>query len=499
MHDVPAMRIAVRNEQPIRADGDWVLYWMVASRRTRHSFPLQRAVHWARELDRPLIVLEALRAGYPWASARHHRFIIDGMRDNAAHLEGRPVVYHPYVEPRAGAGAGLLEALAGRACVVVTDDYPCFFIPRMQAAAAARLDVRLEAVDGNGLLPLRATDKVFKRAFDFRRFLRKTLVPHLGAAPAADPIGRKELRRLPGIPPEIAKRWPAAPSALLDGSDPALLAALPIDQSVGPVATRGGALAGAERLAAFVAQDLDRYGDDRNHPDTDVASRLSPYLHYGHVGAHQALAAVAEREGWSPDMADTGSRKGKPGGERGWWGMGEAACAFLEELVTWREIGFNMCHLREDYDAFESLPGWALETLAEHAGDEREHVYTLEQLASARTHDEIWNAAQRQLRRDGRIHNYLRMLWGKLILQWTGSPRQAFEVMVELNNRYALDGRDPNSYSGIFWVLGRYDRAWGPERPIFGKVRYMTSRSTRSKLKLKRYLEEYGAQARMSW
>ena len=173
--------------------------------------------------------------------------------------------------------------------------------------------------------------------------------------------------------------------------------------------------------------------------------------------------------------------------------MSEAAESFVDELVTWREVGWGFCYHEAEYDSYESLPGWAVETLEEHADDEREHLYTFEELDEARTHDEIWNAAQRQLVHDGVIHNYLRMLWGKNILAWSEHPREALDTMIELNNRYALDGRDPNSYSGIFWVLGRFDRGW-PEREVFGKVRPMTSRSTRRKVELDRYLERWGEQ-----
>ena len=174
--------------------------------------------------------------------------------------------------------------------------------------------------------------------------------------------------------------------------------------------------------------------------------------------------------------------------------MSPGAEAFLDQLVTWRELGFNMCFHRPDYASYDSLPAWAQKTLAEHAHDERPHLYELADLERARTHDDIWNAAQRQLQRDGIIHNYLRMLWGKRIVEWSPNARVALGHMVELNNRYAIDGRDPNSYAGIFWVLGRYDRAWGPERKIFGKVRYMSSANTRRKLRLGGYLERYGAE-----
>jgi deoxyribodipyrimidine photo-lyase len=175
--------------------------------------------------------------------------------------------------------------------------------------------------------------------------------------------------------------------------------------------------------------------------------------------------------------------------------MTQPAESFLDELITWREIGYNMAAHLPGYTKFSSLPDWAKKTIAEHRDDARPDIYELDQFENADTHDEIWNAAQRELVTDGRMHNYLRMLWGKKIYEWSPDAETALEVMVHLNNKYAVDGRDPNSYSGIFWCLGRYDRAWGPERPIFGKLRYMTSDSTRRKMKLERYLERYGKQA----
>ncbi|MBT8491523.1 MAG: deoxyribodipyrimidine photolyase, partial [Deltaproteobacteria bacterium] len=258
---------------------------------------------------------------------------------------------------------------------------------------------------------------------------------------------------------------------------------------VATVDRRGGHQAGSERAREFVAERLGAYGDDRNHPQRDGSSGLSPYLHFGHVSAHQVFHLIAEKEDWSPERLAT-----KPTGKReGWWGMSGPAESFLDELITWREVGFNTCVVRDDYDQYESLPAWARKTLEEHEDDPREYCYSLDEFETAQTHDELWNAAQMQLVREGRIHNYLRMLWGKKILHWSESPRQALAIMLELNNKYALDGRDPNSYSGIFWVLGRFDRAWGPVREIFGKIRYMTSASTRRKFKVDGYIEEYGA------
>jgi deoxyribodipyrimidine photo-lyase len=468
---VPEIRITVANGAPVRADGKFVLCWMIASRRTTYNFTLERAAEWARDLRRPLLVLEPLRCDYPWASDRLHTAVFRGMEENAARCARAGVGYASYVEPERGAGKGLLRALAGEACVVVTDDYPCFFLPRMVASAARQLPVRLEAVDGNGLLPMRAADRDFGTAYAFRRFLQRELPPHLACFPAADPLAGVSGAE---IPRAIARRWAPGP--------PRDLSRLPIDHGVAPVALPPARTV----LARFVGERLGRY-EKRNEPEEEVTSGLSPYLHFGHVSAHEVFLRVAEREEWAPHKA--GPRA--DGKRAGWWGMSAPAEAFLDQLVTWRELGFNMAAHRADHDRYESLPGWALATLARHEGDAREHVYSPDGFAAARTHDPLWNAAQAQLVREGRIHNYVRMLWGKKILEWTRSPREALAVMIELNNRFALDGRDPNSWSGIFWVLGRYDRPWGPERPVFGKVRYMSSGNTARKRQVAGYVRAY--------
>jgi deoxyribodipyrimidine photo-lyase len=483
---VPEIRIQILNASPVNGEGDFVLYWMIAYRRVHWNFALQRAAQWARELGKPLVILEALRSGYPRASDRLHRFILDGMADNARRLESRPASYYPYVEPVLDAGKGLLVALAARACVVITDDFPTFMLPRMVTAAARQLPVRLEQVDSSGLLPLRVADRVFTTAYSFRRFLQHSLRWHLLEFPEAHPLAGGGLPRLHGLPEEITERWPKAKDDMLSGGTRSL-AGLPIDHSVPATETRGGSAAAEAVLQRFLDERLARYADARNQPQDEVTSELSPYLHFGHVSAHQVFVELTAREGWSiVDLAPmiTGSRIG-------WWGVSPSAEAFLDQLVTWRELGFNMCWQREDYDRFESLPQWAIKTLSEHARDLRPYLYTLEELESGRTHDPLWNAAQMQLVREGRIHNYLRMLWGKKILEWTTSPQEALAVMIELNNKYALDGRDPNSYSGISWVLGRYDRPWGPERPIFGKVRYMSSESAARKLRVGDYISKY--------
>ena len=489
MDGVPDVRVRAANDRSVRRDGELVIYWMIGQRRVRHNFALERAVAHARSLGRPLVVLEALRCGYRWASDRLHAFVLAGMADNARRLAGAPALYHPHVEPTAGAGKGLLEALAARACVVVTDDVPGFFLPRMVAAAAGRLPILLEAVDSNGLLPLRATEAVFPTAYAFRRFLQKTLPAHLEELPLADPLAGVRLPRLTALPDEFARRWPAAGPELL-AADPGALAALPIDHAVGVVAgVPGGTTAAQAALARFLDGRLARYAGERNRPEEEVTSGLSPYLHFGQVGVHEVFAALVAREGWTPERLAAKAN----GSRAGWWGMSEAAESFLDELVTWRELGFNFASHRDDVDRYESLPAWARATLEKHAADPRPHVYRREQFADAETHDPLWNAAQRQLVGEGRIHNYLRMLWGKKILEWSPTPQAALEVMIELNNRFALDGRDPNSTSGIFWCLGRYDRPWGPERPIFGTVRYMSSANTARKAPVGAYLRRWAA------
>jgi len=460
---------------------------MTSARRARFNPALERAAELARELDRPLVVLEALRVGYPHASDRLHAFVLQGMADNARRLAGR-AAYHPYLERAAGEGKGLLEALAAKACAVVGDDFPTFFLPRMLEAAGRRLGelgVRLEAVDASCVVPFRLAGKDFSTAYAYRRFLQRNLVEWLGKLPAADP-----LRRLPApvaLPREVLRRWPAATPAELE-APASLLAGLPIDHAVPAVPERGGAAAAERRLERWLEAGLPRYAEDRNAPDAEgVTSGLSPYLHFGHLGGFEVVSTLLKQEGWTPP------EHGRADGTReGWWGLPAPAEGFLDQVVTWRELGHVTSAHRPDHRDYGSLPEWARATLAKHAGDERPHAYDLAALEGARTHDPLWNAAQRELVSTGRMHNYLRMLWGKKILEWSGSPEEALAAMLHLNDRWALDGRDPNSYSGIFWCLGRYDRPWGPERPIFGTIRYMSSQNTARKVSVKRYLERFG-------
>jgi deoxyribodipyrimidine photo-lyase len=487
----PPTRIRVVNDAPVASTGDFVLYFMCAARRARWNFALERAVTWANELDRPLLVLEALRCGHAWASDRFHAFVMQGMRDNATAFAKVGVAYHPYVEPVPGEGRGLLEALSARACVVVTDDAPMFFLPRMIDAFAAKARVRVEAVDGNGLMPLSATrGQVFSFAHQMRRFVQKNVRPHLGAMPAEAPLDALGARPMAAIPRDVLTRWPRVPDATL--AQPAsLLASLPIDHTVAVVEDEGGAAFATARLDRFVRRGLSQYGEGRNHPDEGHTSKLSFHLHFGHVSVHEIFAALAAHHDWSIEKLGAKAH----GKREGFWNVSEAADAYLDELVTWRELGLARAARRPDPIVYEDLPAFARATLDKHAADPRKYVYDRAAFEEARTHDPVWNATMRQLREEGRIHGYLRMLWGKKILEWTPSPREALETMIALNDRWSVDGRDPASYTNIGWVLGLYDRPWAPERPVFGVVRFMSSDASMKKLRMREWLARWSGGA----
>lgn len=485
---VPELRLRQANLRQTRSDGEYVLYWMTTARRTHGNYALQRAVDWCEALQKPLLVFEPIGCRGRWNSDRFHAFVLQGMRDQQARLKEVGAGYLPSVERMPGAARVIFDELTRRACVVVADDFPCYFLPQMLEAGAARCPVRMEAVDGNGLFPMRGTDQVFPTAYAYRRFLQKNLPAHLGQFPKFDPFRGRDLPQFAEcLLPQPIRELPTFDDSLLRG-DPAALADIPIDHSVGPAAFPGGEAAGRKVLRTFLESRLNRYAEHRNDPEQEAASGLSPYLHFGHIGAHEIFVAITQRENWTPERLAAKAS----GSREGWWMMSPEAESFLDELITWRELGFNMCSHRSDFDQFGSLPEWARQTLQEHAGDPRPWRYSAEELEGAETHDKLWNAAQRQLVREGRMHNYLRMLWGKKVLEWSASPEEAVETLIHLNNKYAVDGRNPNSYSGIFWVFGRYDRAWGPERPIFGKIRYMSSENTARKLPVKGYLDRYG-------
>ena len=483
-----SLRISRLNDHPANSAGEYVLYWMIANRRANWNYSLDRAVELASELGKPLVVFEALRCNYRWASERLHAFVIDGMRENAQAFNERNITYYPYLEQHVGQSEGLIELLAAKAVAVVTDDFPTFFLPRMLRQLANRIPCQFEAIDSNGILPMRATDKVFARAFDFRRYLQKELKPFLVESPAEDNFSDSKLPGPFELPKEVTNRWPMA-----DLPNPKLNQ-LPINHEVKPCKLIGGSKEANLKLKDFLTNRFERYGADRNQIEDGAASGISPYLHFGHLSAHQVYLKVIKLEGWKLSQLSDKTN----GSRNGWWGASETFESFIDEFITWRELGYNFCSKRDDYARYSSLPDWAKQTHADHADDRREFLYTLEEFENAQTHDQLWNAAQTELTTTGRMHNYLRMLWGKKIYEWSPSAKSALRTMIHLNNKYALDGRNPNSYSGIFWVLGRYDRAWGPERPVFGKIRYMSSDNTARKINVKEYVKRYDPQGQGS-
>jgi len=481
----PAVRIQTLNHTPFKNNGQYVLYWMTSNRRTTWNFALQRACEISNALNKPLLIFEALRVDYPWACTRFHQFVIDGMRNNKQSCQEFDIAYYPYVEPYKGASKGLLSSLCQNAAALISDDFPCFFLPNMQRKVASTININFEVVDSNGIFPLRATERSFTTAASFRRHLQKNIISHLACFPQATPL--KYAKKGAHVDPKILEKWPNAEPFLSGSSD---LSQLPIAQDIAPTSQIGGQLEAKKRFQIFFNKHICRYHTDRNSIEDSPASGLSPYLHFGHISSHEIVDAVFTKENWSlPETAPkaTGSRAG-------WWGLSPYSEAFLDQIITWRELGYVFTHHNIDtYDKPSSLPNWVHKTIEEHKEDPRPTLYSLEELALSKTHDPIWNAAQTQLRTEGVIHNYLRMLWGKKVYEWSKDADTAIRNLIELNNRYALDGRNPNSYSGIFWVVGRFDRAWGPVRPIFGKLRYMSSESTRRKLKLKSYMKRYSS------
>ena len=480
-------RIRTLNENKLNPDGDFVLYWMQMFKRFHYNFALQHAVELANELNKPLLIYEGLSATYPWASDRFHTFILEGMKESVDIAAQNDINYLPYAEPEAGHGKGLLYKIAENACAVVTDDYPAFIMTVHNKKASKKVTIPYKVVDSNGLIPFSLTDKAPYSAYFFRKIMQRHFVNSIQHLPEENPLSN--LKNKENIDPGefLDDNYLNYTTAINDISS--FISQLNIDHDVTPLpedpGTREAAL---ERWDTFANRKMKSYDDQRNDPDKKGTSEMSAYLHFGKISEFEMVEQALRHQprDWSHD--DITFNKGSKGA---FFNGNDDIASFLDELITWRETGFHFNHHTPNYDALESLPDWALTTLREHENDEREYIYSLEEFEQSKTHDEIWNAAQRQLVREGRIHNYLRMLWGKKILEWTATPDDALEIMIELNNKYALDGRDPNSYSGIFWTLGRFDRAW-QERPVYGKIRYMTSASTRKKVKLEGYLKRYG-------
>lgn len=506
--------------------GTYVLYWMMSNRRMVGNAGLAVASALARATGRPLLIVEALASTYPWASERHHAFVLQGAFAHARTTPGYlfvPMGKDPGLNADARASfvpdtsllpercydapisraedvanARILPTLFAHACAVVTDWNPSFIFPALASRGFKALRRSNPAapfllVDDCGIVPTACYAKPEAAA----RFIRPKLVPFLqGCLAERDAIAdlvAQDVARIESMPTGVRSTTAEGEGARFvlgtavgrtDFDDVGTLeetvAFSGVSRQVRAVAARGGEDAAHARLATFLAERLDRYAEDRNHPDRAGTSRLSPYLHYGMIHPRDVVAAACAHRG-VPGPADLPAQ-------------GDHA-KFIDELVTWRELGFNMARFAFDagvaLGAASLIPKWALDTLRKHP-PETAHVIPLARLEEGRGDDPVWNAAQNELLRTGVIHNYMRMLWGKGVVRWSRDPEDALRSLDYLNNKYALDGRDVNSYTGIYWCLGKFDRPWPPARAPFGLVRKMSTTAAQKKLAMRSYLENFG-------
>lgn len=434
--------------------GRYVLYWMQIFKRTEFNHALNFAIQEANRRRLPLVVYEGLKYYYPWASDRLHTFILEGVEEKREAFAKRGIKYIFYLQRNENSPKKTVAKLAKEATILVTDDYPCFIVPQHNAAVARKLDIPVYVVDSNGIIPMSLFDKEEYAAYTIRPKIKRFLPLYLKPFQEEQVLVKSDCLQVDCPDTEV-------------NSDniSKLVSECSIDHSVkrSPV-YRGGTRNARKRLEKFLKEILPNYAETRNKPELDGSSRLSAYLHFGFISSLEVALAVL----------DTGAPK-------------ESKDAFLEELIVRRELSFNFTRHNPKYDSLEALPSWVQETMRKHASDKRDFIYSLEELEAAQTHDELWNAAQREMLATGEMHNYIRMLWGKNVIAWTSSYEEAFNILVHLNNKYCLDGRDPNSYAGILWCFGKHDRPW-MERPVFGKIRYMNSASTAKKFNADKYI-----------
>lgn len=449
-------RVNKLNKSKVNTKGRYVLYWMQMFKRASHNYALNFAIQRANEHGLPLVVYEGLKFYYPWASDRFHTFILEGVAEKRVEFAERGIRYIFYLQRDARDPKHTVAQLAREAALLVTDDYPCFIIPEHNERIA-HLNLPVFAVDANGMVPLSALPKEEYAAYTIRPKIHR-LLPDL---PRTIVTPHLEVRK-PALNVECSETEVTAEN-IAD-----LVAQCDIDHSVKPSSIyKGGTKAGRKRLNYFVQSILPHYDKTHNEPSIDGVSRLSPYLHFGFLSIQEIVAAVEHAK--APKAAKD---------------------AFLEQAIVRRELSFNLTRHNVHYDSLKALPAWALQTMREHNDDPHPELIDEEKIEAAETYDELWNAAQRELLITGHLHNYVRMLWGKRVIEWQRTYEMAFELLVHLNNKYALDGRDPNSYAGILWCFGKHDRPWF-EREIFGTIRYMTSRSMAKKFNARRYMGSF--------
>lgn len=425
------------------------------NRRADSNHALAHAVELANESGLPVLVYEGLTCSYPYANDRLHTFILEGVPDTAQKLRELGIGYAFHLRRRHSDSNDALYQLAGDAAAVVTDDYPVFIARAHNSSVPAKLDIPYYAVDSSCIVPMTRLEKREYAAYTIRPKIRKLLPKYLKPAPAI------------AVRSRFSGRIPPFHTEVTPGNIAELVASCEIEHNVRPSQRfRGGSCQAALRLHHFLHRNLSRYANEKNEPTAHATSDLSPYLHFGHISSLQVALAAREHAKEHKLIADE----------------------FLEELIVRRELAFNFASYADRLDSLDVLPDWARTTLAKHDTDRRPYVYTHEQFERAETHDPLWNATQKELLVSGKIHGYYRMYWGKKIIEWSPSHRDALSTMIELHDRYALDGRDPNTYANILWCFGLHDRPFG-DRPVFGQVRYMSYDGMKRKTDVDAYIQ----------
>jgi deoxyribodipyrimidine photo-lyase len=455
-------RVTVRIDQPVDMDGSCVLYWMQRSQRGLDNPALDLAIELGNAYGKPVVVFFGLHPGYPRANERHYAFLIDGLAETRDRVEARGCffLFRPYPEHN------LLELSARlRPAVVVGDENPLREPERWREKAKEQLGRPFVTVDADVIVPSALFPKEEYAARTIRPKIQRVLDQYL--QPLDNPVAHHP-------PGNRLAEWQGLNRPI---DETVLRRDLPFDRSVAPVpGRRGGTAAALRHLEQFVNERLAEYDTARNIPSRAGTSELSAYLHFGQISP-LTMALAVQKAGVPPAARE----------------------AFLEEMIVRRELAVNFVRRNPKYDQLEGCHGWAVETLRRHAADSRPYLYSLEQLEEGRTHDDLWNAAQREMVDTGRMHGYLRMYWAKKILEWTPTPTEAFGMAVALNDKYQLDGRDPNGYTGIAWAIGgKHDRPWGPERPIFGLIRYMVYSGCARKFSIPAYIDRVAALQRQA-
>jgi deoxyribodipyrimidine photo-lyase len=448
-------RITVRRKGSPNTEGRCVVYWMQRAQRGVDNPALDAAIQAGNMLGMPVVVFFAPVPFYPRANLRHYRFLNEAIPGIAEALGKRNIGFVLRRYPNQSLIRFCEEV---RPALVVGDENPLRETEAWRKTAASELRIPLWTVDADVIVP----SKLLEKAQYAARIIRPRLHVHLDRflVPSANPkvkVKWKKPRGLTSLPAnfDVTEGWK-------------------IDRSVSPVRNlTGGTREGMRLLKQFIIGKLSQYDEQRNHPELDGTSRLSPYLHFGHISPVTVALAVQNADAPESEKA-----------------------AFLDQLITWRELAVNLVKFNCEYDTFGCAEPWAHRSLAKHIKDPRPVRYTERQLEQAETHDPLWNAAQMQMATRGWMHNYVRMYWGKKILEWSRTPSEAYRIAVNLNDKYEMDGRDPNGYAGIAWsIVGKFDRPWF-ERPIFGQVRYMSLESTGRKFDRKKYIEQQLGPAR---